>query len=88
MNFVATGPDTPPLASGPWHGVQNVPKRARPMAIDSGEAFNGFGTFAAASRCSLGITASPPRGTTPAGMEKIRSPARMRGVCVMSWTQR
>src|SRR5205809_4986235 len=66
MNFVATGPVTPPLASGPWHSTQNVPKRARPRAIDSGDAFTGFGTFAATSRCSLGITASAPRGTTPA----------------------
>jgi len=84
--LVATGP-TPALASSPWHTACRTPEAGAPMAIDSGEAFTGFGIFAATSRCSLGITASPPRGTRR-GHGKIRSPAMMREVCVMSWTQR
>src|SRR5438067_562170 len=88
MNFVATGPVTPPLASGPWQGTQKVTQRSRPSAIDAADARTGFGCFAATSRCSLGRTRSPPRGTTPAGIRKTRSPGMILAVSAMLWVKR
>src|SRR5262245_62853757 len=88
MNLVATGPVVPPLASAPWHGTQYVAYRSRPMAIDASDIFTGFGFLAATSRCSFGMTISPPRGTTPAGIGNERSPGMIRGVCVMLSFQR
>ena len=88
MNFVATGPVTPPLASEPWHGPQKTSKRSLPTATESREGFTGFGTFAATSRCSRGTSGWAPRGTTPAGMTNTRSPGWMRTVCVMLSTNR
>src|SRR5213593_4162822 len=88
MNFVATGPVVPPLASGPWQGTQNVVNRSRPIAIDASDALTGFGRLGATSRCSFGMISSPPRGTTPAGIENTRSPGTIFGVCVMLSFQR
>src|SRR5262252_6814578 len=88
MNLAATGPVVPPLASAPWHGTQYVANRSRPMAIDASDVFTGFGFLAATSRCSFGMTISPPRGTTPAGIGNERSPGMIRRVCVMLSFQR
>src|SRR5215470_17908044 len=88
MNFVATGPVVPPLASGPWHGTQYVTNRSRAMATDASDILTGFGFLAARSRCSFGMTSSPPRGTTPVGIGNERSPGMIRRVCVMLSFQR
>src|SRR5438045_3108318 len=73
MNLVATGPVTPPLASEPWHGTQNVVYCCLPMASDESVALIGLGCLAATSRCSLGMIGRVPRGTTPVGIAKTRS---------------
>src|SRR5215831_11009294 len=88
MNLVATGPVVPPLASGPWQGVQNVLKFWRPDAIEASVGLIGLGSRAASSRCSLGMIATAPRGITPAGIAKFFSPGMMRAVWVMLLTQR
>src|SRR2546426_3764037 len=88
MNLVATSPVIPPLPSGPWHGTQNVAKRSLPIATEDSDAFTGFGRLAATSRCSRGMMSSPPRGTTPAGIENTRSPGTIRAVWVMLSFQR
>src|SRR2546428_6644907 len=88
MNFVATRPVIPPLASGPWHGTQNVTYRSRPIAMDASVALTGFGRLAATSRWSFGTINSPSRGTTPGGIGNTRSPGTILAVCVMSSFQR
>src|SRR2546426_12300607 len=88
MNFVATGPVVPPLASDPWHGTQNVTYRSRPIAMDVSVILTGFGRLAATSRWSFGTINSPSRGTTPGGIGNTRSPGTILAVCVMSSFQR